>query len=377
MGGLSHICIETKTDWFTVDIREHDGELLLQVWAAVAAISCARCAEPTADGLVWPGIAGQVTRANANAQLFSPTVYLDDRFLERYEQNLHYTSLAHPNHGQWLCSPSYRGQWAFSECTRTGRNVIQVPLLELYKPKPDSEILHAHKFAISPAEAQAHGLEGEHIANKTNKLLTQLLNLGDNLSKLGQVAGVDKVPAVWIGFERAKLDYHGWSAYGQFGRLAQVVPLGMTQQAFLSRCKSLHEVWQRIPDGLLRQLLGATGVPKDKCQGLKSLKLLEALLNITQRLDAQHEQAHVLLSKEEPEGWSARNPNIAPLFLNNDLRIADAHDTVSQCITTLEHMGFEVASLNVGYGLALDFVFDGVIQSFESVNQAIGGLLNR
>nr|WP_295075713.1 hypothetical protein [uncultured Roseateles sp.] len=377
MAGSAHTCIGSKDDWFEVDIREHDGKLLLQVWAAVIAVSCDRCIAPSADGLTWPGIAGPVTHASADAWLASPTVYLDDRFLERYEQNMHYNSLPHEYFGQWLCNPSYKGQWAFSECRRVGRNLIAVPLRELYKPKPDAEILHAYSWAISPADAQARGLAGEHVPSKTQRLLTQLLNLGDNLAKLGQVAGIAKTPAEWVGFERAKLDYSGWAAYGQLGRLAQVAPLDMTQQAFLSRCKSLHEIWQRIPDGLLRQLVRAAGAPKDKTQSLKSLKLLEVLLNITQRLDAKHEQASALLSDTEPEGWNERNTSLALLFLNNDLRISDAHESVAQAIATLEKMGFEVASLNSGYGLALDFVFDGVIRSFESVNQAIGGLLAR
>jgi len=377
MNGSTHACVGTKDGWFEVDIREHDGKLLLQVWAAVVAVSCDRCAAPSADGLAWPGIAGPVTRASANAWLASPTVYLDDRFLERYEQNLHFSSLPSEHYGQWLCSPSYRGQWAFSNCSRAGRNVIEVPLRELYKPKPDAEILHAFAFAISPEEAQARGLDGEHVASKTKRLLTQLLNLGENLAKLGQVAGIDKTPADWVGFDRAKLDYSGWSAYDQLRRLAQVAPLAMTQQEFLARCKSLHEIWQRIPDGLLRRLVRAAGVPKDKSDGLKSAKLLEALLNITQQLDAQQEQADALLSKTEPEAWSQRNANMAMLFLNNDLRIADAHEAVAEAIKTLEKMGFEVASLNSGYGLALDFVFDGVIRAFESVNRALGGLLAR
>lgn len=377
MKGASHVCLGAKDAWYEVDIREQDGRLVLQVWAAVVAVACERCAEPSAEGLVWPGIADPVTRERANAWLASPTVYLDDRFLERYEQNLHYSSLPFFYYGQWLCNPSYRGQWAFSDCQRVGRNIIEVPLRELYKPKPDSEILHAHAFALTSEEAQARGLDGEHIASKTGRLLQQLLDLGDNLSKLGQVAGIEKSPADWVGFDCAKLDYHGWSAYGQLSRLAQVAPRQMTQQAFLSRCKSLHEIWQRIPDGLLRQLLQAAGVPEDPSKGLKSLKLLEALLNVTQRLDAQQEKADALLSKEEPEGWSERNPDMASLFLNNDLRIADAHEAVTDAIKTLEKMGFEVASLNSGYGLALDFVFDGVIRAFEAANKALTGLLAR
>lgn len=378
MGGQSHVVVGGgPQDWFEVDIREHDGALLLQVWAAVVAVSCERCEEASADGLLWPGVDGPVTSARANAWVASPSVFLDDRFLERYEQNLHYKSIPVELHGRWHCGPGYKGQWSFSDCIRVGRNVIEVDIRELYKPKPDREILHAHAFAITPEEAQARGFEGEHVASKTSRLLVQLLNLGDNLAKVGQGAGLSKTSVDWVGFDRAKLDYYGWAAYGQLGRLAQVAPLQMTQQAFLARCKSLHEIWQRVPDGLVRQVLVAAGVPLKEAKELKSLKLMQALLNIAQRLDAEQEGLGMMFGKEPPVGWADRNEAMAALFLNNDLRIADAHEAFDHALSTLAKMGFEVASLNVGYGKALDFVFDGVIEAFELINQTLGRILAR
>lgn len=377
MKGEAHVCIGKPDDWFEVDIREHGGKLLLQVWGAVPAVSCERCGEPSADGLLWPGIEQPVNDARANAFVGSPDVYLDDRFLERYEQNSHYRAQPSIVFGQWACSPSYQGRWSFTDCTRVGRNTLKVPLRELYKPKPAREILHARAFAITPEEAKERGFVDEHVAAKTHRLLTQLLNLGDNLAKLGQAVGIDSTPVDWVGLDREKLDYSGWDAYPQLGRLAQVAPLQMPQQAFLARCKRLHEIWQRIPDGLVRRVLTAAGVPTKEAKDLKSLKLLQALLNIVQRLDDQHESAEMLLSKEVPAGWEDRNQAMAALFINNDLRIADAHEAVSQCISALERMGFEVASLSVGYGKALDFVFDEVIRAFETLNQSLARVLAR
>jgi hypothetical protein len=377
MGGESQVILGTDEDWFLVDIREHEGHLLLQVWAAVVAISCERCTKPSADGLEWPGIVGPVTRASARSRGAGSIVLLDDKFLERYEQNSHYSSEPFQYFGQWSCAPAYRGQWSFTECVRVGRNVIKVPLRELYKPKPEREILHAHAFALSPDDAQRLGLDGEHIVNKTQRLLEQILSLGDNLSNLGRTIGIDKPATEWVGFSRDKLAYEGWSAYGQLGRLAQVAPLQMTQSEFLGRCKRLHEIWQRVPDGLLRKVLLAAGVPTDEAKHLKSLKLLQVLLNVVQGLDIRHEAADAFVSAVQPEGWANKNIELAPLFLNNDLRIADAHEAVGQCLATLETMGFEIASVAMGYGHALDFVFDGVIQAFESINRPLTRLLNR
>lgn len=377
MNGEPHVNVGSDTNWFELSIQEYQGELLLQVWATVAAVSCALCPERSCDGLMWPGVSGPVTKANANAMAVGPLVYLDDRFLERYEQSAFYDTVPVQQYGRWSCSPSYRGQWGFSDCIRVGRNLIRVHVRELYKPKPDREILHAHEYAVSPAQVGQLNLAEEHIVSKTHRLLTQILDLGDNLSALGKAVGVDKEPEHWIGFSRAKIDYSGWAVYPQLSRLAQVAPLNMPQQAFLSRCKGLHEVWQRVPDGLLRKLVVLGGCPKGEVDELRSLKLLEALLNLLQRLDGQHEGPYALKRVEVLEGWSARNAKLAPLFLNNDLRIADAHEAVGKCMEALQKMGLDTASVSQGYGKALDFVFDGVIGALEAVNEVLHRILNR
>lgn len=375
MEGKPHVAWER--DWYELDIREHEGGLLLQVWAAVVAVTCERCETPTADGLTWPGIDGPMTKDRANSLVSGNSVYLDDRFLERYEQSLSYNTVPHLQNSRWSCSPSYRGQWAFSDCVRVGRNLVKVQIRELYKPKPDKEILHAYAYAVSPEEAQARGLTGEHIVEKTHRLLLQLLNLGENLSRLGLAAGMEHNAAEWVGLDRAELEYRGWIAYDKLVRLAQVAPLSMTQQSFLARCKSLHELWQKIPDGLLRKLLVAAGVPGKKLEGLRSLKLLQALANVVGAFDEQRESAKAIRGGGEPAGWAERNGQLAPLFLNNELRNADAHDSFGHCMAILESMGFDVATVNVGYGAALDFVFDGVIAAFETLNQPIARLLSR
>ena len=56
---------------------------------------------------------------------------------------------------------------------------------------------------------------------------------------------------------------------------------------------------------------------------------------------------------------------MAPLFVNNDLRNADAHaitQTVQTCLTSLD---FDVALLNDGYGLATDFMFDQITETLK------------
>lgn len=374
MAGKEYVNLNAEGKWCCVDIQKDERGLFLQVWATVAAVSCELCREQTAEGLEWPGLDGPMTHARANAQLHGGSIYLDDRFLERYEQSSFYETM--PNR-RGNTNPSYRGQWAFSGCVRVGRNLIRVPIRELYKPKPDREIVHAHRFVVDEERVAGMDLAEEHIVAKTKRLLDQILDLGDHLSKLGEAVGIPKEADELVGFSRAEIEADWWTSYPQLCRLAQVAPLSMTQQAFLARCKSLHEVWQRVPDGFMRQLLRSAGCPAGKVKGLGSLKLLQGLLNIVEHLDTQQESVDAFVRDAEPETWAVRNERMAPLFLTNDLRIADAHESFGRALTTLQAMGFDTASVNQGYGKALDFVFDGVIGAFVAVNGPIARLLAR
>lgn len=50
------------------------------------------CPEQTAEGIPWPGDAQPMTHARANALVDQTPVYLDDRFLQKYEQSAFYDS---------------------------------------------------------------------------------------------------------------------------------------------------------------------------------------------------------------------------------------------------------------------------------------------
>lgn len=372
------ITIQPNSDykWYMLDLREHEGALMIQAWAAVEVADCELCPQPHANGLVWPGIEGPMTFERANALIEPNYVYLDDKFLERYEQNAFYDSTPSKCYGEWDCGPSYKGQWSFTDCYRVGRNLIRVPIRELYQPKPDREIIHAHKHSLEPAERDLINQTSEHIAAKTQRLIDELLRLGDNLSALGACIGLEeKTTKDLVGFTRGELEYRGWLAHPPLCRLAHVSPVDMTQQSFLARCKTLHEIWQKIPDGYLKRLLEKAGCPRDELKGLRSMKLLQALANVLQQLNSREEAVDAFISAEEPLGWNSRNETLSMLFLNYDLRVADAHESAGSAISSLQTMGFDIARLNDGYGLALDFVVDGVINAFKVLNLAIEDLL--
>lgn len=377
MNGRRFVELGKPGRWLEGDIREDRDGLLLQVWATVEAVSCELSPEQSAEGLHWPGIKGAVTRFKANDIFNEGTIYLNDRFLERYEQSSFYDTTPANLYGFWHCSPSYVGQWAFSGCERVGRNLIKVSLRDLYKGIPDREILHARTYALDPNIVAQHDLGEEHIVSKVDRLLAQLLALGENLSELADALGIEKSAKDLIGFTRSEVRDNGWLHYPQLEKLAQVAPIEMTQQAFLARCKSIHELWQKLPNGFLKQILQVAGVPRAKIADRASLKLLQTLLNIFQHLDEDEETVDAFRNDQVPEHWDDRNAELAMLFTANDLRVADAHDSVGESLQKLQDQGFDIASLHQGYGRALDFVLDGVINSFDAINAPLRRILSR
>ncbi len=377
MGGQTHASIEPKDGWFRLDIREFNGGLLVQVWASVAAISPELSPDQSADGLMWPNVRGPMTHERANNILNSfDDVYLDDGFLERYEQNSFYKTTPIIIHGQYHCSPSYLGQWDFTDCVRVGRNLIKTSIRELYKPKPDREIVHAHTFALEADQVATFDFEEEHIVAKTHRLVSQLLDLAYGLSRLGGAIElpieVDKI----LKLRREELSKNGWLNYAELSRLAQVAPLSMHEQAFTARCKRIHELWQQIPNGYLRDLVVRAGHTRKDVKDLGSLKLLQALLNVIQRLNANGERVDALGANPDPDDLKAQNTALAALFVNNEFRIADAHET-GGVLEGLDRLGFDTASINHGYGHALDHVFNSVIASFTTFNSELQELLDR
>ena len=374
MSSESHVQLGERNDWYTLDIREHQGGLLVQIWAAVVAVPAELCPEPSADGVAWPGVSGSMNRNRANGLTKTMRVYLDDRFLERYEQSSLFRTVPINVDKSWLCSPSYGGQWSFTRCHRVGRNMITVPMRDLYEAKPAREILHAHAHALDPSVVAHVDHDEEHIVSKTHRLVNALLEFGDNVEAISEVVGERKNAEEVIGFSRSMLKANGWLHYPELCRLAQVVPLSMTEQAFLSRCKSLHELWQRIPNRTIRAIILHAADSNSEVSKWGSVKLLQALSNIAEKLNAEGESLDGLGRSVTQSELAAPNGAFAALFVNYELRKADAHDT-GDVLKHLTDLGFDAAALNQGYGRALDHVFDGVISVFSHLNAELAKLM--
>lgn len=379
MNKKSHFNSTLPGDWCELDIREHKGKLLLQVWASVVAINSELCEEPDKNSLIWPGDTEPMTRGRATSVNSEGNVYLKDSFLEKYEKNSIYDSAAFKsNDEQYLCNPSYKGQWAFNECVRLGRNLIQIPVYELYKGVPSKEVVYAHNHAISEIEAKTYDLSYEHIVSKVYRLLEEVITFGENISKLSNEICEIIIPSVnFVEFERAVFIDEGINAYPIFRKLAQVAPLDMNEQDFLSRCKTLNEIIGRIKPGSLKKVMISMGCTRKECAQLGGLKLIQGISNILSKRNNDLEDVLSLKNSACEIDWKEASDALAFLFINNDLRNADAHELIGESIEALERLGFDSRTIVDGYGSALDYLLNGVIDAIKLININAQEILNR
>lgn len=378
LNGNSHYNEIIGNGWGELDIREVNGKLLLQLWASVVAISPVLCREQDIYSLVWPDDSQPITPKQVKDIRSNKYAYLDDRFLEKYEKNKVFNAVPFKVYNYFSSCPSYKAQWAFRDCKRVGRNMIKVPFYELYRGIPDQEVYHAHQYAISEEEFVARDSSEEHIVSKVDRLLLQLIELSENLPKLVEAASGETIlPSQFSEFDRESYNDEGFKSFPIIQRMAQVAPLDMYQQDFLSRCKTLNEIIVRLKVGTLRRVLRALGARKDEVANLQGLKVLQAILNILEYLNEQLEDKSALADSAKMIDWKKSNTTMAPLFVNNDLRNAESHESIEEAIKVLERLGFDTSTVSSGYGKALDFLLDGVIDSIKLINRNITDVLNR
>ncbi|QLE85419.1 hypothetical protein FLM48_10220 [Shewanella sp. Scap07] len=364
--------------WYDLVLREHQNKIMLQIHATVPVVSPERCDVIDKYSLVWAGDNYPMSEDRASSYMRDEYVYVDDRFLEKYERNSMFECIPFKMHSSFGSSPSYGGQWSFRDCKRVGRNMLKVSIYELYRGVPSQEILHVHKHAISAVKAKGFSEDQEHIVCKSFRLLETLIDLSENLATLAKVAnGTSIQPTDFIPFGRQEYDNEGIRNFSIIKKLSQVAPLDMYEQDFLARCKTLNEILGRFKPVPLRNVLLALGAKKKDINEIQGIRLFQALCNVLEDHNGKSE-SHELLHKAASDiNIKNRNIKIAPLFINNDLRNAEAHESIGKSLEHLEKLGFDISSVSEGYGYALDYILDSVTNALIDLNTSIQGAIHR
>lgn len=376
LGGKNRFGQEAEDGRYELDLLVDDHGVLMQVWGVAPVLAPQLCAVADAEALIWPGFEGPMTSERARGPFAEPAmVHLSDEFLDRYEQDAMFDSGAVQAGAHWYVGPRYGGQWAFSDCVRVGRNAIRVPLRKLYEGLPDREIIHAHRFALGPAAVAAIKPDQPHVAELTKRIVAALLDLGECVAALGDRIGVVVDADHFLRLSRTDIVANQWLNYPELRRLSRVAPLNMTQSAFLSRCKSLSELIGRLSGKPLKAILRHCGCSAEDLRNLRSLRLLQAILTISQEINACGGDWTSLQGSSAEVDWKANNPDMTPIVMVNELRNAEAHENLENIMEAIAALDIDTAFLNEGYGAALDHVFHRCAETLQLVSDQLRGLL--
>lgn len=362
--------------WIDFEIVDHGDRVILQAWGTVQSVQPELCVELDINTLVWPGHKAPMTTSRASDYRRNEYVYVDDAFLIKYEKDKTYETIPFFYNGHYQVNPSYGGQWAFRDCVRIGRNLVKIPFYELYRGVPEKEVYHVFDYAKDQNLIDVNSLNVEHIVSKTFRFARELANLNDNLVSLGSFLNTPLSSSDIFEYNNDELNAEGLRNYPVLQKLSHVASSDMQEQDFLARCKTINEIINKIKIGSLKKLSIAMGVAPKDVERLQALKLLQGILNFTDVILEQNEEQSALKHANELATFSSLNLKLAALFINNDLRNAEAHEAVDKSIGHLANLGFDSATLASGYSHALDFIFDKIIESLKIFNANLNKILN-
>lgn len=374
LSGSKHFALNLT--WIDLDIVDHGDRIILQAWGTVQSVQPELCVELDINTLVWPGHTEPMTMFRAKDYKKSEYVYIDDAFLIKYEKDKTYEAVPFFYNDHYQVSPSYGGQWAFRDCIRVGRNLVKMPFYELYRGVPDREVYHVFNYAKDENLIDVNSLDVEHIVSKTFRFARELANLNKTLVSLGTFLNIPLSSSDIFEYNKDELDAEGLRNYPVLQKLSHVASSDMQEQDFLARCKTINEIINKIKIGSLKKLSIAMGVNSKDVDRLQALKLLQGILNFADAILEQNEEQSALRHANELTKFNSPNLKLAALFINNDLRNAEAHEAVNKSMEHLANLGFDSATLASGYSHALDFIFDKIIESLKNFNEVLNKVLH-
>ncbi len=324
--------------------------------------------EDRAPELEWPDYPDVMDARRAIGSRVFDYVYAKDEVLDAYEGRNEFDVI--PLSG----AISYDGWWALGHSRRVGRDYVAYELKKIYEGCPPSVIRHVHKFAVEKtvAEANEEQFGRANIGTRAAALVDAFLDLGDALLELSDRFDLPFQPEDLIGLVKADVEYHGWWRIQSLAPLGYRSPREMTKDRFLERCKTIQQLFEGLREKSLRRLVGAFEIDKKEVASYKQMKLLATVLQCC------HVAGDAGLDVVEDTGeisrrWTKdlRLDSVTPFFALIDLRNAAGHDLGGdeerKVVEALQVFGVQVNDTTVGYGIALDKVYDLICESLADM----------
>lgn len=313
------------------------------------------------ENLLWPGIEGEINRKVVRSLGFEE-IYVLDTVLGNFEGKNEYSII--PESG----SVGYRNQWSIGYSRRLGRDIIGIELKKLYEGVPREIVKIYHQHVIPPPKENFEALMSTpNVATRARRIVFSILALGEKLSHLASLILSERIePIDLIGLSRHELEYQGWWEDSAVEPVTRHIPLDMSKDNFLIRCKLLDQlVIEGLQERRLRSLLITLGVNDKTIEEFRSLRLFSILIELTQ-ISIDTGLNLIDNSEEIVSRISLKriNTHMPVLFNLHALRSLESHRHGSnfnqRLSTALNGLKIDQVSSLIGWGIALDKLYDAM-----------------
>jgi hypothetical protein len=223
-------------------------------------------------------------------------------------------------------------------------------------------------------------IEKRNIGSRAREFVEVYVGLMDVLASFCDAAQLPYTAEEIGGLSRKDIDFKGWWTFSLLGRLGNVAPVNLTYLDFLARCKYLFALLEDMKACHLRALLVRLNVPRKEINDAEALKLCAYLCQLATIAKDEgwglFTDTELIIKKWDKE---KKLDFYKPLFALNVLRTIDAHgsptvgDPAAQT-KQLEVFGIDPNVFKSAGGMALDRVYDDLIQTLRSVSSLLVGV---
>lgn len=322
--------------------------------------------------LDWPGygvVNGSIGMRPHSLPPACTYVYVRDDVLGEYEGRPGFTIL--PESG----SVKYGGQWSVGYCQRIGRDLIQVELKKLYEGNRPRTVNTWFNYCVTPPPVSdlARLRSESNIAIRAKSVVYAMADLGEVLAVIASKAtGIERTSKDLVSLDRAQLNYYGWSNDETIEPIARHAPIEMHEEEFLQRCMELFKVvGEGLSENILRRTLLSIGVHKNDIEKLRSVRLLDRLVQLAMvanmtGLNLIRQGAELESRRKEDAPATAVNALITIMELRN----SKGHRAL-KATKALNEIGICIEKMAPGWGEALDIAYDRTFEALFDIKKVL------
>lgn len=353
-------------------MRSHGsrGKYNIQMWGKRCILDPKKSpiSNPGELSLKWPGIEDTYTEREIKG-LLDCSIFLKDEYLKSFENNDEYR--LDPESG----SVDYQGWWGIGSIGRVGRDYVELDLRKMYEGLPEALLIQLHPYAVEEeiVKTSITNLGERNIGLRAKEVITEYIHMFDCIHGIFSSKNLNYTIKDLCSYNPKDIKYYCWYHFPELREIGNTISLEASESYFCSRCSKLLTFFESIKEKPIRRLLVKLGVSAESINDKRAFKLLESLFIIINFISETGITIDTLNSDSiDTLDFNVQLESISFLFHLNDIRIYDSHRkdgrTYEAYIKALKYFDIDSNYMKSnGWGLALDKVYDRIIESEKAL----------